>query len=518
MRPGTPIIEVLTMQARHTPTLSDFVDDEMLRAPLLFDQVIDAVVEQWRLAIGASLRHGTDTARVLQNHRSELVSEAVRSLRQQVRGAQATTAPASASSPAPTARLELSLIGEDEVTADIEVSRAVERIKSLAEFELRELQAYTSALVGDFNVSKDTNPFRPEAYVRALSDGAQSLPLSRSAQAAFMHDAADPLARTLRQGYAAACTRLDDQGVEPAVYRTIVVSPSLRGGSAEQTLAVGVSLQEIRDSMPMPLDEPTSGAQGALSGGPRVDQQLVDLLSRLFDAIQSDRHLPPACLALLLRLHPTALRLAVHDTTMLDDYDHPVWRFMDRLAFAISTAHVLENDRWLNFARQLVDHLVGDGAADTARFEWALTRIEAYERHCFERAVLVAQPEITNLQVAPDRSAQPIDVGTMDTVPAELLHEPGPVPSPTGPRLQLQPGQHMRAYLQGDWRQLQLLWMDDLGEVWLLADAAAPRHWALRRSAVERLAAENLAVPLRPRSLVRSAADRMLRSMPPTPA
>ena len=501
------------MQARHTPSFNEFVDDEMLRAPLLFDQVIDAVVEQWRAAIGTSLRQGVDTARVLQNHRSELVSQAVRSLRQQVRGAQAGAPGSPTAAPAP--RLELSLIGEDEVTADIEISRAVERIKSMAEFELRELQAYTSALVGDFNVSKDTNPFRPEAYVRALSEGAQSLPLSRSAQAAFLHDAADPLARTLRQGYAAACSRLDDQGVEPAVYRTIVVAPSVRGGSAEQTLAVGVSLQEIRDSLPMPLDEPPPSAHGALGGGPRIDQQLVDLLSRLFDAIQSDRHLPPTCLALLLRLHPTALRLAVHDTSMLDDYDHPVWRFMDRLAFAISTAHVLEHDRWLNFARQLVDHLVGDGAADTARFEWALSRIEAYERHCFERAVLVAQPEITNLQLATDRSAQPIDVGTMDTVPAELLPEPSPAPA--APRLQLAPGQHMRAYLQGDWRLLQLLWTDDMGEVWLLADAAAPRHWALRLSAVERLAAEKLAVPLHPRSLVRSAADRMLRSMPPTP-
>lgn len=506
------------MQPRRTPTLNEFVDDEMLRAPLLFDQVVDAVVEQWRHAIAGSLRHGVDTARVLQNHRGDLVAQAVRSLRQQIRSNQAGATPTSTTVPAPPARLELSLIGEDEVAADIEVSRAVERVKSMAEFELRELQAYTSALVGDFNVSKDTNPFRPEAYVRALWDGAQSLPLTRSAQAAFLHDAADPLARTLRQGYAAACTRLDDQGVEPAVYRTIVVSPSGRGASAEQTLAVGVSLQEIRDSLPMPLDEPTPSAHGALGGGPRIDQQLVDLLSRLFDAIQSDRHLTPACLALLLRLHPTALRLAVHDTTMLDDYDHPVWRFMDRLAFAISTAHVLEHDRWLNFARQLVDHLVGDGAADTARFEWALSRIEAYERHCFERAVLVAQPEITNLQLATDRSAQPIDVGTMDTVPAELLPEASPTPTtPAVPRLQLRPGEHMRAYLQGDWRQLQLLWMDDLGEVWLLADAAAPRHWALRLSAVDRLAAEKLALPLRPRSLVRSAADRMLRSMPPTP-
>jgi hypothetical protein len=496
-------------------TLQDFVDDEMLRAPLLFDQVVDAVVEQWRQAMGGGLRQTVDTARVLQNQRSDLVSEAVRSLRRQVQANRTAAAPAAAP-PAP-ARLELSLIGEDEVTADIEVARAVERVKSMAEFELRELQAYTSALVGDFNVSKDTNPFRPETYVRALWEGAQRLPLSRSAQAAFLHDAADPMARTLRQGYAAACTRLDDQGVEPAVYRTIVVSPTGRGLSPEQTLAVGVSLQDIRDSLPVPLDEPTPSAHAVLGVGPRIDPQLIDLLSRLFDAIQSDRNLSPACLALLLRLHPTALRLAVQDTTMLDDYDHPVWRFMDRLAFGIATAHVLEQERWLNFARQLVDHLVGDGAADTARFEWALSRVEAYERHCFERAALLAQPEITNLQLATDHSAQAIDIGTMDTVPAELLPEAGPAQTAAAhPRLILRPGEHMRAYLQGDWRLLQLLWMDGMGEVWLLADAAAPRHWALRQSAIERLAAEQLALPLRPRSLVRSAADRMLRSMPPT--
>lgn len=504
------------MQPKRTPTLQDFVDEEMLRAPLLFDQVVDAVTEQWRQAMGTGLRHAVDAPRVLQNHRGELVAEAVRTLRQQIQANRAAATP-SPSTPAAPARLELSLIDEDAVTADIEVSRAVERVKSTAEFELRELQAFTSALVGDHNVSKDTNPFRPEAYVRALWAGAQCLPLSRGAQAALLHDAAEPLARTLRQGYAAACSRLEDQGVEPAVYRTIVVSPSVRISAVEPPAQAPVSLHEIRDSLPMPLEQPTPSVMGSFGSGQRVDQQLIDLLSRLFDAIQSDRSLSPACMALLLRLHPTALRLAVQDTSMLDDYDHPVWRFMDRLAFGIATAHVIELDRWLHFARQLVDHLVSDGAADTARFEWALGRIEAYERHCFERALLVAQPEITNLQLASDASAHAIDIGTMDTVPAELLPEIGPAQAPApAPAIVLRPGEHMRAYLQGDWRLLQLLWMDGSGETWLLADAAAPRHWALRLRAIERLAAEQLALPLRPRSLVRSAAERVLRAMPPT--
>jgi hypothetical protein len=508
------------MQPSKTPSLHDFIDDEMLRAPLLFDQVVDAVVEQWRQTMGgSSTRPGMDAARMLQNHRADLVSVAVRSLRQQVTSGPPPSGPAGTPTPSGSgARLELSLIGDDEVTADIEISRAVERVKSMAEFELRELQAYTSALVGDFNVSKDTNPFRPEAYVRSLWEGAQTLPCNRTTQAAFLHEAADPLARTLRQGYAAACSRLDDQGVEPAVYRTIVVSPGVRGASAEQTLITGVSLQDLRDSLPAPLDEAPLSSPGAAGGAQPIDQQLVDLLSRLFDAIQTDRHLGPDCLALILRLHPTALRLAVHDTSMLDRYDHPVWRFMDRLAFGISTAHVIEQERWLSFGRQLVDHLVGDGAADTPRFEWALGRVDAYERHCFERAVLVAQPEITNLQLRTGRTAPPIDVGTMDTVPAELLPEPTSMEQlPAVPSLSLRPGEHLRAYLQGDWRQMQLLWTDEPGEVWLLADASAPRHWALRHSAVDRLAAEKLAAPVQVRSLIRSAAERMLRTMPPAP-
>ncbi|MBI5256061.1 MAG: DUF1631 family protein [Burkholderiales bacterium] len=502
-------------------TLHDFVEDEMLRAPLLFDQVVDAVHEQWRAAKGPQTRHGGDAARVLQIHRSDLVNQAVRALRGLVTAdvaGRASSAPAAAA--AAPARLELSLIDEDAVASDIEVSRAIERIKSAAEFELRELQAFAAALAGDPNVSRDHNPFRPEAYVRAFWEGIQTLPLPRSAQAALLHDAADPLSRTLRQGYAGACTRLEDQGVEPAMHRTIVVTPTLRSALPEAApITVSQSLQELRDSLPMPLDpldEPLDVPLDEPAAGPRVDQQLIELLTRLFDAIQSDRSLPPAVVPLVLRLHPTTLRLAVQDNTMLEDYDHPVWRFMDRLAFVLGTAQAAELDRCLHFARQLVEHMVADGTADLARFDWALGRLTAFERHSFDRAVLLAQPEITQLQHSLEVADEPIDIGTMDTVPAELMSAS---PSPAAPEatsqalLNLHPGAHLRAYLQGEWRLLQLLWVDRAGENWLMRDTAASRHWALRLRAIERLFEEQLAAELKPRSLIRQAAGRVLRSM-----
>lgn len=522
------------------PSLTDFVEDEMLRAPLLFDQVVDAVHEQWRQALGGARGHAGDAARVLQLHRGDLVNQAVRALREHVKSemsgrAAATGAGVAAAPPPAPLKLELALIDEDAVNSDIEISRAVERIKSTAEFELRELQSFTSALVGDFNVSRDSNPFRPEAYVRALWEGVQALPMNRHAQATLLHDAADPLARTLRQGYAGACSRLEDQGIEPAMHRTIVVTPSLRAGVDLGQNTVSHSLQELRESLPMPLDplEPAGTPQDdnldfsldapdPAARAPRVDQQLVELLSRLFDAIQSDRLLPPECVPLLLRLHPTALRLAVQDTAMLDDYDHPVWRFMDQLAHLLATGQEAELERLRSFARQLVDHLVADGAADLARFEWALGRIAAAARHSFDRGVLQAQPEITQLQLAhfdagESQAGDPLDIGTLDTVPAELLPETGAAgaPAPAVPQalLALQPSAHLRAYLQGDWRLLQLLWVDRSGETWLLRDTGPARHWALRLRAIERLFAEQLAAEIKPRSLVRSAASRVLRAM-----
>ncbi|WP_088284334.1 DUF1631 family protein [Ideonella sp. A 288] len=500
------------------PSLQDFVDDELLRAPLAFDTVVDAVLEQWRRASPASSRWDADEVRALHNHRREVVRDAMLGLRAQV-SAEITGTPAprrAAPATAAPARLELSLIGDDEISADIEVSRAVERIKSAAEFELRELQAYTSALVDDVNVARDTNPFRPEAYVRALWSGVQGVSMPRARQAAFMRDAAEPMAKALRQGYAAACSRLEGQGIEPAAHRTIVLSVTSRGGTLYPAQA-SESLEEIRDSLPMPLDEPVPARATArpptLSPSEAaIDQRLIELLSRLFDAIQSDTRLSPSTVSLLLRLQPSALRVALRDTGMLQAYDHPVWRFMDVLAFVIDSVPASAAERCLSHCRQLIDHLVADGNADAARFDWATGRLMAFDRHLLEQSIAAARPDIERLRSTADGGDPPIDVGNLDTVPAELMSDE-PLPTPSAP--DLHPGHRVRIYLHGDWRLLQVLWVDPVADLWLLRDTSTDQPWALRRSALERLAAERLALPWRPRSLVRVAAGQVARAIPP---
>ena len=157
-----------------------------------------------------------DLMQALQAQRPRLAEYFVRSLRLQVEREIHHQAPAPAAlrrRTQPSAKgLSLALVDEDVVALDVELSHAIEAIKSMAEYELRELQTYTSALVGDMDVARDHNPFRAEAYARALWDAAQALPLSRGHQVAFMRHACTPLAQLLRKSYAASTSRLETHG------------------------------------------------------------------------------------------------------------------------------------------------------------------------------------------------------------------------------------------------------------------------------------------------------------------
>ena len=544
------------------PTLHTYVDEELLRAPMTLDIVIDAVLAQWRLRMPLHSRQDGDPARLLQQHRDELVGAALAQLRTTAQ-ADLTQRPglpgALASGPGKALRgNDLSLIDEDDVAIDIEIARCTEAVKLQAETDLRTLQTYTLALVDDLNVSRDTNPFRPDRFVRALWVGVQVLPLSRPVMAAFLHEAAQPLAAGLQRTYQAAWMRLADQGVEPAAHRTIIAPGASIGGwggnSARYRPPAG--LESLRGSLPsaatstwssalptlpMPIVGADLASQPARSGSaPQLDAgqpalrsavapglpaatnpELIDLLSRLFDTIQQQFNLAPDTVALLQRLQPAALRLALRDPSVLDTYEHPLWRFMDHLVHNIQTSGAGQRPRLVGLGRNLVDHLSNVDTSAQQGFAWALERLMAAQRHSLAQATASAAPAIDKLrrQVRADApattSTMPLDIASLDTVPAELMTEPAAA-RPASSVLAadgLRVGTVIRAYLQSDWRTLQALWQDDGHELALLLEPATDRLFALRQAALARLLAEGLAQPLRVRSLVRRAADRVLRGL-----
>ena len=540
-----------------SPTFHDFFDEELLRVPLVLNVVIDAVYQRWLLRAPRAERIGGDPARALRQHRSEVIAETLKALREAAHGdllgqagvpAVAPTAPAShrpaasaLNAPAgvgpswglssPGAGSELSLIDEDDVVVDIEIARCTQIIKQSAEAELRELHTYTSALVHDVNVARDTNPFGPERFVRAFWRGVLQLPLSRTLQAGFLHEAAAPLAGALRQGYAAASRRLQDQGVAPAAYRTIVFGGGTAWGSELPRYRSPDDLRQWHDSLPAALDEapvrPQPGPAmrpNAAPGPAGADPRTTALLARLFEALQTERGLAPATVALVQAMQPTLHRLTLHDSTPLAAYDHPVWRFMDQMAFDLETGAPAQLARLQGLCRNLLDHLAAIAEPNAANFSWASLRLTAARQHTLTKAQDAAAAAIRKLQrIAGDQASatthtMPLDIGSLDTVPAELMPElPSPPAGSAAAGFDLHqatlPGAQLRCHLQGQWRHLSSLWSDPEGELMLLIEPASGALWALRQNAMARLLGENLAREMQVRSLVRRAADRVLRAL-----
>lgn len=528
----------------HRPTLAEFVEQELRLAEPLFGTLADAVLKQWRNQAPSRLASDMDATRVLHLHRADFVRLAMQSMHDQTQR-RGESAPARKPG-----RLELSLVDDEEVTVDIEIARVVERANVELEEPLRELRTYTSALVGDVNTARDTNPLRPEVWVRALMAAARGVPIARAMQTALLRAAAQPLIQAIHDTYTTACSRLEAQGVTAASHRTVVnegVATELtdamrvrraldrgpdRDTDAENDMSATLpgSVEELLHRMEQglsarpPVDR-TAGERAGLAGAspsvaPGREQRTVERLSQLYDAILSDRRLPRESLPLLSRLYPAVLRQTLAEPKLLDDAVHPVWRFMDHLAFLLQTRAVGDVHSNVTFAQSLVEQLVAQQGTDARPFQSAADRLAVLERQRFARAVAAAGADIAAISASvraagPDHTPsvpQALDAGGLDSRPAPLLRRGGDSePTPADTVDAWRAGSWLTLFVRGQWRRTLILWRAPRPGPLLLLDAAQARHWALRPAAIERLAGEGLARSLTPRSLVHDAADRIGR-------
>jgi hypothetical protein len=548
------------------PALRQFVDDELLRSPLLFDQIVDGTLGIMRAALASmSSAQRTVTSELLQSvlsQRPRMADYFMRSLREQLSQELARSAPKPVhAKPAPQT---LALVDEDVVAVDVELAHIIETIKSVAEYELRELRAFVSALVGDMDVAADYNPFRPEVYARTLWDTAQILPISRGHQFAFLRHAGSAMAQALRRSYAAASTRIEATGIEPASYRTLILpAGSRRGGRFGETTFSPPDLQRMRDTLALP--EPTStqarpgpalhphsddarvtarGSHAPQSASAeraaedpspswhdvasrtdsQVDRQSIELVGRLFDAMAADPRVPTELTLLISRLHAPALRLTLLDSGLLDQDRHPLWQLINLLVYEaemVPDPADPERVQLLATARSIIDKLAAEPEQTPALYLWALQRLEAFLQKRLLRRLAAASSQMGTLHKLEERllsgNADPsslegaLDVPQLDTVPAELLTEAAASsPAPEMDWLEsLRSGDWVRLFLQGRWVQARLLWVGPRREIWLFGDGASDATWAVRHDALALMRAEGLAKTLRQRSIVGSAAARL---------
>jgi len=529
---------------RNSPALLQYVDDELLRAPLLFDQIVEGATEQARQSsamMSAFERNAAaETIEALQMQRGRLADRYVESLRAQVE-AELDRPDPFAGAPQRAARpVVLALVEEDAVALEVEQSHIVQLVRSTAEQEMRELATYLAALVGDMDVAQDHNPFGPDNHVRALWVAAQALPLSRGHQMQFMRWAGTPLAQLLRQSYAASCSRLEGMGVEPAAYRTMIrPGGSRRSHHVESTFSP--DLLRMRETMPAPLDTVQGlSYQGqeappprrepwrdvARGVGDRADRQSIELVSRLFDAINADQRVPDDVRLLVSRLHGPAMRLTLRDPSVLDKDAHPLWRFIHVLAYEAEMAPDQadpERQRLLRLGQTLVDQLAAQTDQRNALYRHALQRLEVFLSQRLARRCAAVATQIGAMQkyesrieagnTAPSSLDGVLDAHALQTVPAALMSDAAD--SAEDERIgqewlaSLRAGQWVRLMLQGRWVAAQLLWPGEQRQIWLFGDGASDATWAIRRRALLMLHAAGLAKTLKMRSLVGSAAARV---------
>jgi len=500
--------------------LQSFVEDELNRAPLLAQKVIDdtlMVLSNMPMSASPAERfQAVDLAMTLRPQRQRVASAYVDSLRHQVKRLMSgELAPWNEAAPLTGGRLSassLQLVDETKVSSDVLISQCITQIKSTAEFELRELTTFTSALVGDMQVQTDHNPFKAEVQARALWAAAQCLPEAGGLRTVFMKYGSAPFANELRRSYAAACGRLEDAGVQPAVYSTVIVPA---GAKVNAKPAGGTET----DTALRNLAQPSAGSvPAALS----ADPEYLALLNRLFDIILADRRLAGDVKSLIARVQAPAVRLAYADQGLLDSHDHALWLLVDRLAWQ---AEVLpepphpSRSAAMQAIANMIGQLTATAAQNAALYQWALDTVLAAERQRFDQRRQRLNSLIKELEELALRSTRPaaltgaglkpMDPGQMKTVPSQLLE----MSSMNDTRAldktwitSLRPGNVARMYLAGNWVHAQLVWTDPQQEVYLWADCRSDSAWPIKRNALTLLQAESLASPLEPRSLVKSAA------------
>lgn len=384
-----------------TPMLR-FVDDELARTPELVARMLAGTQQLLRDPTGlASGERATqlELAEALRRHAAGFEGVFGAALRQGVADEIARVDRAAGSGEA------LELMDEARVEADIAISRATQLIDTTAEWELRELQTFTSTLAGQAHVSAESNPLRPLAYASALWQATGSVSPDAARRALLLRTAAGVLAGLLKNAWAAACTRLEAQGIEPGVYRTVLLTPALPSGRAASfDITQPGGLDGLLAGLPQAggqdIDADAQTAL-ALAGGGRRDRQVVELMSRLFARIQADREVPAALRAILSRLQLPALRIALRDPGLLGAHDHPVWVLMDRIA-ALGAAWPQPGDPRAGALLALCDReaeaFAQADAPDAAMFRRALGRLGEWAAAQLDSQRRTAQPAIEALE------------------------------------------------------------------------------------------------------------------------
>ena len=231
----------------------------------LIRRVARQVVETFQTHAESALssrdrQHYSDLLMVLRQAEGDLVRAFVSQFRtllqQEIQGK-----PAASSQPAEYRMDELSLVGDESVQEDVEVSQLIRMIESGAEWEIRDLNARMESLLQKDKASAGEqargNPLRPEVFGCSLQRALGSLDVDHTARLALLRAFGVAMTSALKETYHAYNGRLEAAHISSARYavrtsgpRSPVRAAPAPGQDAAAGAAMGadgtLSLEEVQ--------------------------------------------------------------------------------------------------------------------------------------------------------------------------------------------------------------------------------------------------------------------------------
>ncbi|HRP30038.1 MAG TPA: hypothetical protein PLG77_16555, partial [Burkholderiaceae bacterium] len=143
-----------------------------------------------------------------------------------------------------------------------------------------------------------------------------------------------------------------------------------------------------------------------------------------------------------------------------------MWTLLDRFGFQSATHPEAADPQlraWVGYATELVAAVQRTPLADAQSYADCVKQLDAYSAAQFNTQLQQAAGDLAALgRAAP--AAAPLDLGTMQTVPADLLASTaaGADDAAAAGWLDAQrPGAWFRMFLRGRWGVMRLLWHND---------------------------------------------------------
>ena len=164
----------------------------------------------------------------------------------------------------------LSLVEDKEVEAQISAERFGMEVAHACEWELRELEGYVNALLGEAGGERDRNPLRPDIVGYAVIRGVDALSERPEVRKVLNNEFSRTLNAVLRQTYADILADLRRAGVQPL--SMMVRHRPARGGGEAGGQTEGGGLADASGAERGPGGRIASGSgEGARRSGPGFD-------------------------------------------------------------------------------------------------------------------------------------------------------------------------------------------------------------------------------------------------------